>query len=509
MESQYNSKRIVKNTILLYFRMIVVTVVSFFTVRITLRVLGVEDYGIYNVIGGVVAFLNTISATMSSASQRYLAFDIGKRDANSFRNTFSLLVLVFLALSIIIIFASEAVGPWLITTYLKIPAERLTAAQWVFQFSLLSFCFTLLSIPYQASIIAYERMGVFAFVGLFDALGKLAFTCLLYYVDFDKLIFYSFLMLFITIANFLIQLFFCKYKLEGCVYKYYWSKKYLKEIIGYTGWSLFGAASGTLNTAGLSIVLNMFFGPLVNAAKGIADRINSLVISFSVNFYQAISPQIVKTYAAGEKERSISLVYSSSKLSFFLLLIISVPIIYGMPTLLNVWLGSDTVSDDMIIFSQLILVYSLVSVLEQPITMLIRATGNVKKYQIVVGGITLCTIPICILLFFLGLPAYWSLLSLTAVYLVAHFARLFIARSQVELSIKNYLITVGVPVLVVTVVSVGLTSLILFFFKMNDLMIILLSFSISFTAIWFLGLKPKERQFLIEKKSINRHSNYD
>ena len=479
--------------------MIVVTIVSFFTVRITLRILGVEDYGIYNVIGGVVAFLNIISATMSSASQRYLAFDIGKNDVGAFKNTFSLLVLVFVALSVIIIVISEAIGPWLISTYLKIPSERMAAAQWVFQFSLISFCFTLVTIPYQASIIAYERMGVFAFVGLFDALGKLAFTCLLYFIAFDKLIVYAFLMLLITVANFLIQYIFCKYKLEGCVYKHYWNKNYLKEIVGYTGWSLFGAASGTLNTAGLSIVLNMFFGPLVNAAKGIADRINSLVISFSVNFYQAISPQIVKTYAAGEKERSLSLVYSSSKLSFFLLFIISLPIIYGMPSLLNLWLGADTVSSDMIVFSQLILVYSLVSVLEQPITMLIRATGDIKKYQIVVGCITLCTIPICIVLFYLGLPAYWSLLTLTVVYIIAHIVRLLIARSQVELSLKKYIITVFLPIVLVVIISVVIMTFLGYLLPLNDWIRIIAALVITFIAIWFLGLKHTERQLLVDK----------
>ena len=313
MESQYNSNRILRNTLLLYIRMIVVTLVSFFTVRITLQILGVEDYGIYNVVSGLVSFLGIISATMSSASQRYLAFNIGKNDLTSFRNTFSLLLLIYIILSIIIVGCGEVIGPWFIKSYLNIPSVRLNAAQWVYQFSLFSFAFTLLCTPYQAAIIAYEKMGVFAFVGLFDALGKLLVALFLFLATYDKLIIYGLLMLLISVLSFVLQYLYGRFYLQGCKYHYYWDGKYLKEIIGYTGWNLFGAVSGTLNTAGVSLVLNIFFGPLVNAAKGIADRIQGIVVSFSINFYQAIAPQIIKTYAAGEVDKSHFLVLRSSK----------------------------------------------------------------------------------------------------------------------------------------------------------------------------------------------------
>ena len=499
MEDHFNSRRIIKNTILLYIRMIVVTVVSFFTVRITLQILGVEDYGIYNVVGGVVAFLNIISSTMSSASQRYLAFDLGKNDKNSFQNTYSLLILVYFVLSSFIIIVGEVLGPWIISTYLKIPVERLAAAQWVYQFSLLSFCITLVSTPYQSSIIAYERMGVFAFIGLFDAIGKLVVTCLLFFVHYDKLVFYGLLILLISVANFIIQYLYCRCKLQGCKYRYYWNKEYLKEIVGYTGWNLFGATSSTLNTAGISLVLNMFFGPLVNAAKGIADRINGIVVSFSVNFYQAIAPQIVKTYASGDQERSKMLVYSSSKLSFFLLFILSLPIICVMPLLLNIWLGVDSVTSDMVVFSRLILIYSLVNVFELPITMLIRATGNIKKYQIYVGIITLSTIPVCVILFYLGFPAFWSLIALTIVYFIAWIVRLLIAREQVGLSIRHYFYTVITPIIGVLLVSIGVTFCLFFFLGLNDAILFLFAFCVACFTVWAIGLNKSERQLLINK----------
>lgn len=499
MGSQFSSKRIFKNTILLYLRMIIVTVVSFFTVRITLQILGVEDYGIYNVVGGLVAFLSIISSTMSSATQRYLAFDLGKNDYNAFQNTFSLLMLVYLALSFLIIVIGEAIGPWVISTYLKIPTERVYAAQWVYQFSLFSFCLTLIGTPYQASIIANEKMGVFAFIGLFDAIGKLVVTYLLYFINFDKLIIYAFFIFCISLANYLIQWIYCRKKLQGCKYKRYWDKNYLKEILGYTGWNLFGAASSTLNTAGVSLVLNLFFGPLVNAAKGIADRINSIVVSFSVNFYQAIAPQIVKTYAAGEYDRSRMLVYRSSKLSFFLLFVISLPLIYGMPTLLNIWLGAEQVTDDMVIFSRLILVYSLVNVFEQPITMIIRATGNIKKYQICVGIITLLTIPICVVLFWTGLPAYWSILSLTLVYVIAMFIRLRIARVQVNLSTKEYLVSVVVPIISVIILTLTVMTIIDRTLGLNAYLIMVISFFVVCGLTWAIGLKSDERRLLLDR----------
>ena len=504
MGSQYNSKRILKNTIFLYLRMIVVTIVAFFTVRITLRILGVEDYGIYNVVGGIVSFLGVISATMSSASQRYLAFDLGKEDPSSFQNTFSLLLLVYVVLSIIIVILGEALGPWFINNYLNIAPERRTAAQWVYQFSLFSFCVSLLSTPYQSAIIANERMGAFAFVGLFDAFGKLIVTLLLYTISFDKLITYGFLILIVSIVSFFIQFFFCRIRINGCVYRYYWDKEYLKKILGYTGWNLFGAASTTFNSAGISIVLNMFFGALINAAKGIADRVNSMVVSFSINFYQAISPQIIKTYAAGEIELSKMLVLRSTKLSFYLLFIFSFPLICGMRPVLNLWLGRDTVTNDMIIFSQLILVYSLVNIFEQPVTMLIRATGNIKKYQIYVGVITLLTIPLCVILFLIGLPAYWSIISMTIVYIFAMCVRLIIARNQVGLSVREYVKTVLIPIIIVVAVSVLVTLICDYLFGHDDIITMIIALLICCLSIWLVGLNQSERQSLVSKLPINK-----
>lgn len=499
MGSQYSSKRILKNTVVLYIRMIVVTIVSFFTVRITLQVLGVEDYGIYNVVGGIVAFLGILSATMSSATQRYLAFDLGRNDLNAYQNTFSLLLLVYCILSLIIIIFGEILGPWIISSYLKIPEERLTAAQWVYQFSLLSFCLTLISTPYQASIIANEKMGVFAFVGLYDSFGKLIVTCLLYFVAYDKLIIYASLIFFISLSNYIIQRVYCRKWLCGCAYRHYWNKDYLKEIVGYTGWNLFGAASSTLNNAGISIVLNLFFGPLVNAAKGIADRIHGLVVSFSVNFYQAMAPQIIKTYAAGEYEQSKNLVLNSSKLSFYLLYVLTLPLLYGMPAILNLWLGADSVTDDMVVFSRLILIYSLVNVFELPITMIIRATGNIKHYQVCVGLVTLCTLPVCALLFYCGKPAYWYLIILTAVYFIAWFIRLFIAHKQVNLNFISYLRMVLLPISIVIALSVGLSFLLFRVFHFGDFFQIVVSFALSCICVWFLGLTKIERRTVVDK----------
>lgn len=508
MESQYNSKRILKNTIFLYLRMIVVTIVAFFTVRITLRILGVEDYGIYNVVGGIVSFLGIISATMSSASQRYLAYDLGKEDQSSFQNTFSLLLLVYVALSIIIVVFGEALGPWFINNYLNIAPERRIAAQWVYQFSLFSFCFSLISTPYQSAIIANERMGAFAFVGLFDAFGKLIVTLLLYTISFDKLIAYGFLILLVSIVSFFIQFIFCRIRINGCVYHYYWNKQYLKEILGYTGWNLFGAASTTLNSAGISIVLNMFFGALINAVKGIADRVNSMVVSFSINFYQAISPQIIKTYAAGETELSKMLVLRSTKLSFYLLFVFSFPLIFGMRPILNLWLGGDTVTNDMIVFSRLILVYSLVNIFEQPVTMLIRATGNIKKYQIYVGVITLFTIPLCVILFLVGLPAYWSIIAMTIVYIVAMFVRLIIARNQVGLSVREYVKTVLIPIIIVVAVSVFITLGCDYLFDLEDIIAMIIALLVCCLSIWLVGLNRSERQSLISKLPISKYRSY-
>lgn len=496
MPNTENNKRIAKNTLLLYFRMILVSLVTLFTTRIILEQLGIENYGIYNVVGGIVGFLAMLNGSLTSATQRFLAFELGSGNIKDYNRVFSMLLTIFLILSFVILLVSLVIGPWLINDVIVIPNGKRNIALWVYYFSVVTFFLNLLSIPYMSSIIAHEKMGIYAFMSFIEVILKLLLAYTLYISTFDKLLTYGFLTMCVT---FLVTLFYCGYcinKIKGCKYHFSWEKALFSKLLDYIGWNLFGSVTTILNTQGQTLVLNIFFGPVVNAAKAISDRINSIVVSFSNNFYMAVRPQIIKSYASGDHDYMFKLVIRSSKFSFYLLFLITLPLIILMKNILKLWLGANQVNNDMIIFSQLMLLYSLVNVFENPITAMIQATGNIRKYEIVIGFFTLLLLPICYFIFKLGFPAYYSIIVLITIYIIAYFFRLAIAKQQLGLSIQYYLSNVFVPVLISSIPSVALSYYICKFFPKNFLGITYSVFSclfISITFIFFLGLNKSER----------------
>lgn len=505
-----NNKRIAKNTMLLYLRMIVVTIVSLYTARLTLRLLGVENYGINNVVGGIVGFMVIFNATMTSATQRFLAYDIGKDDLIQFRKTYSMLLNIFFIFSISAVVLLELTGPFIIEHYLVIPKERIISAHWCFQFSVLIFIFTTLNIPQQASIVAYEKMGIYAYFTFLDIFSKLAAILVLYVTPFDRLISYAALTCFMSfVSNGIIYLY-CNRKLIGCQYMIYWSAPKFKEMMSYAGWNLFGSTTTVLNNHGQSILLNIFFGPIVNAAKGIADKMYSIVASFSQNFYMAVTPQIIKSYAAGDVEYTKKLVLSSSKYSYFLVGIISFPLIFNMESIMSLWLGQDMVTTEMIKFAQLELVQILVFVLETPITMAIRATGNIKKYQILVGINTLMFIPICYLAFISGFPAYTSMIILAVLFFYVQFIRVWIVRKIINVTLGEYILKVVCPILFATI-PVCLFSLLIDDTEYEKMVLVFIKlfvlFLISILSFYIIGLSVDERSYLtstLKKKFIHK-----
>lgn len=442
-----NNKRIAKNTAFLYIRMLFITILSLYAARLLLCNLGVEDFGVYNVVGGVVTFMGFLTATMSSATQRYLSYYLGANDLMRLRQTFSLLVNVYLAFCLFALILLEIIGPLYISKYMTISADRIVAAQYVFQFSLLSFLCSTVVVPFKSAIIAYEKMHLFAYVGIIEAVLNLVSVILLSYFDYDKLILYGFLLFSSHLCVNIWVVYYCSGHLKGCRYSYYWDKKYFKEILSYSGWNLFGSTTGVMNIQGQAIVLNFFFGPVVNAAKAISDKVNGLISHFSSNFYMAVAPQIIKSYASGDINYMRMLVLNSSRYSFLLMFVISVPLFIVVKPLLELWLGEDKVSYEMLKFSQFTIIYSLVNVLEQPLTMSVRATGNIKKYQIYVGSFTLLFIPLCIIMFYLGIPSYYSMLLLSFVYFIALFIRIHIVSPILMITNVEYITKVLFPIL--------------------------------------------------------------
>lgn len=495
-----NNKRLAKNTILLYVRMIVVSFVSLYTARLVLQLLGVEDYGIYNVIGGIIGFMGIITGTMSSATQRFLSYDLGNNDIKQYQRTFSMLLNIFACFSLIGIFLLEIIGPWFIAKHLTIPENRLFAAQIIFQFTIVIFATQTMLIPFQSSIISHEKMGIYAYFTIFDVIFKLLVVYVLYFTKVDRLITYGFLYLCISLFTNGIYFFYCKYKIPGCRYIKYWDNTLFRRMSSFAGWNLFGSLTTVLNTQGQAILLNIFFGPTVNAAKAIADKINQIVSSFVTNFFMALSPQIIKTYATGDIDYTQKLVLKSSKFSVYLLIVLSFPLIFCMKPLLCLWLGESQVSFDMVKFCQLILVYFSLETLHNPLTQLVRATGNIKRYQIIIGTQTLLFLPFCYIAFTLGCSAYTSLYVLIIVYSCTHISRVYIACPIIQVSVYSYISKVVIPITLTWVVSFVL-CFITIPSDINSILSLILYLTLAFTITIFstfiLGMNKKERSLIV------------
>ena len=323
-----NNKRIAKNTLFLYLRMFVIMLTALFTSRIVLDVLGAADYGLNNVIGGVVVLFSFLNAALLSATQRYINFYLGKQDYKQTNIVFCMSMNTYLLLSILVVILGETIGMWFVNTQLNIPQDRVYAAQWVYQFTLLQFVINLLRVPYNASIIAYERMNFYAYISLIEVIIKLLVVYLLYITSYDKLIFYSFLYTIIPLSITVIYKWYCNRNFETTKYRVIWDKVAFKEMFCFSGWSLFGSLANLAAHQGLNILINIFYGVTVNAAAGIANQISTNVYQFISNFQTAFQPQIIKTYAAKELEHFNKLIFQTSKFSYFMVLVLVLPILF-------------------------------------------------------------------------------------------------------------------------------------------------------------------------------------
>ena len=495
-----NNKRIVKNTLLLYARMFFMMLISLYTSRVVLNTLGVEDYGIYNVVGGVVAMMGILNGAMSTSVQRFLNFELGAGDNERLQQTFSMSLNIYALFALIFVILAETIGVWFLNTHLLIPQERLLAANYVFQFSIFATVISLLSNPYNAAIVAHERMDVYAYTSIFEVLVKLGIVYLLLVISFDKLIGYG---LFLTCASCLVTLvyyLFCKKHFIECRYRLYWNKSLFRQLFSYFSWNLFGSTAGLIKTEGLNILLNIFFNPVVNAARGIACTINNVLMQFFNNFYTAVRPQIVKYYAQGDRESMLNLVFRSTRYSFFLCLIVSLPVLIEAPYLIYFWLGQ--IPEYVIIFTRLIVIISIVDALASPIMTAAHATGKIKLYQFLVGMITILNIPIsyCVLKFVYADAVTVYVVSL-ALAVIAFVVRLWIVKRLVDFSIRLYFRTVILRILGLAILSVPLPlglHLILESSFISCVTVIAVSVISSCIFIYALGMNSSERTTVVK-----------
>lgn len=499
-DSQANKKRIAKNTLLLYVRMLFLMVISLYTSRVILNALGVTDFGIYNVVGGVVAMFSILSGSLSAAISRFITFELGKKDEEGLRKVFSASVTIQLALSAIIVVLIEAVGVWFLNEKMSIPANRLYAANWVMQFSVITFVINLISVPYNATIIAHERMSAFAYISIFEGIGKLAVAFLIMLAPFDRLIFYSILMCFIAVSVRLIYGTYCKRHFSECSYHFKWDKNLLMKMFSFAGWNFIGASSALLRDQGGNIILNLFFGPDVNAARGVAMQVNNAITGFVTNFMTAVNPQITKSYASGDRDYMMTLIYQGARLSFYMLLFLSLPVLVNTHYILVIWL--KLVPEHAVAFVQLILIFALSESISNPLVTAMLATGNIKNYQIVVGGLQLMNLPLAYLFLKLGYQPESVLVVSIIISQYCLGARLYMLRGMIGLSSKAYLLRVYLNIILVSifaaVIPVFLSTKLQESF-MTLVSLCLVSVITSSLSIFYVGCNAKERTFVISK----------
>ena len=489
---QSNSNRILKNTIYLYIRMLFLMIISLYTSRVVLQTLGISDYGVDNVVGGFVSLFAILTNSLSSAISRYVTIEIGRHDIKRANNVFCVSVNLLLLMAIIVFIVSELFGIWFINCHLNVPSSRLSAARWVFHFSLLSFVVGLISIPYNALVIAHERMSAFAFIGIVEAMFKLFSIYIISIISFDKLILWAAIQ---TLSSLLIRFIYgayCSKQFRECHYHLFMQASIFKEMGSFAGWNFIGEAAGILRNQGVNVLLNLYFGPVINAANGIAMQVNGMVSQFSGNFLTAVNPQIIKRYAEDNLDSSYSLVVKSAKFSFFLMLIITSPLLCETNFFLTLWL--EKFPKVAVLFVQLLLVLSLIEILSYPIITLQRATGVVRNYQIVSGSIHLLNFPISWLFLLEGFPAYSVYCIAIFLAIINTFARLYMLHRIVPISMSTFYLKVLLRVLLVSAISYTLISNLTFSHFVN----IFLSVVFCGSACYVIGLDKNEKCMLVE-----------
>ena len=478
--------------------------VSLYTSRVILNALGVVDYGIYNVVGGVVTMFSMLSGSLSAAISRFLTFELGKKDNEMLNKVFSSSITIQVVIALIIVCLAETIGLWFLNEKLVLPDNRMIAANWCFHFSIATFIINLISVPYNAAIIAHEKMSAFAYISILEAIGKLSVAFSIAYVtSVDKLILYGGLIAFVGFLVFSVYMLYCKRNFTECHYHYIYDHDLLKQMFGFAGWNFIGSSASILRDQGGNIVINIFCGPAVNAARGIATKVNSVVTGFVQNFMTALNPQIIKNYADGNYAYMMSLINNGARYSYYLLLLLSLPILLNTHYILGLWLG--IIPDHTVNFIQLILVFALHESLANPLITAMLATGNIRKYQICAGGLNLMNLPVSYILLRIGLVPEIVLIVAIFFSFSVQAVRLYLLKNMINLSIKNYLQVVYLNVITVTLLSVFLPLLLTQILKESFFHFFIASLV---TIIWTLliilvfGLENGERKALLKKMSF-------
>lgn len=491
---QKENKRIAKNTLMLYFRMFITMAVGLYTSRVILATLGVQDYGIYNVVGGFVSMFSVISGTMTTATQRFLSFEIGKNEAGRIKELFTTAVMIHVFLALLVLVVAETFGLWFLNHKMVFPEDRIVAANWVYQLSIFTFMINVVSVPYNAALIAYEKMSAFAYVSILEVVLKLLLVFILAYISYDKLIVFGIMITAISVILRIIYGAYVKRHFSECRCDWHLDKEFFNKLLGFISWNFIGSIAGILKEQGLNIVLNMFFGAAVNAARGIAYQVLRAVSGFVSNFQLAMNPQIVKHYAAGEKEEMFKLVFRGSKFSYLLMMVLSIPIFVEAPYILKLWLVE--VPEYTVIFLRLVLLITLVDSLSYTLIASVHASGKVKWYQIINGSVLLLTLPIVYLALYNGMKPYMAMVISLAMSIVCLFVRLAIIKNTINFPMGKYIRKVVMVTLASSLISfvpIWYVNSILTTTFVTFVILSLVSVIYSLVVCFFLGFEKSER----------------
>ena len=507
-----NNKRIAKNTIFLYFRLAIVMIVNLYATRVVLDVLGVSDYGVYNVVCGFVAMFSFLNTSMANGIQRFYNFELGADGEVAITRVYNTALIIQVLLAIIILVLTETIGLWYLNTKMVISPDRILAANWIFQFSVISLIFVIIQIPYSAAILAYERMNYYAIVSVADALMKLVIVLILPHLKGDSLLIYGLLIMFISIFNFFLYWAYCHKNFKHLLFEKIFDKELFKSMMNFSGWNLFGSFAYILKGQGVNVLINAFFGTVVNAANGIATQVSSAIQTFSTNLVIAFKPQLTQSYAAGDYGRTERLMLSMSKISFVLMSVIAIPIIVEIDFVLHIWLKSD-IPQHTSSFTILTIISIMVSILNAPVTQVIHATGRMRKYQIATSLVICSILPISWLSLKLGYSATSVFVITIFIMVINQIVCLWVLHSIFQFNVKEYVKTVILPCVIITIIPLSIdsylcdvmssTALRFIFITIGNLLIIATLFYLTMSSSEKNTIKPYINKFKLKYAKEN------
>lgn len=496
-----NNKRIAKNTLLLYFRMLITLLVSLYTSRVVLNSLGFQDFGIYNVVGGIVIIFTIVNSTLAAGTQRFLTFELGKKDSGKVDVIFSTAFFLHIIIALLVVLASETIGLWFLNNKMNIDVTRIYAANYVYQFSIVSVAINIIQVPFMSSVIAHEKMSVFAYLSIFESVMRLVIAFMIQKAPFDTLIFYAGLVLLTQILTALIYNLYCRKNFKECRFSFKMEKPVMKEMLAFSGWNVMGCGAVTLQGQGVNILLNMFCGTVVNAARGIAVQVNNVVVQFVNNFQTATTPQIVKLYSAGELKAMQNLVFNNSKFAAYLMTLISIPLFIEIEYVLKLWLKE--VPEYTAIFIRIILIQNLITTMSRPIVMVVHAVGKMKWPNVLSGGVLLLIVPVSYVLLKIGYSPVTVFWVNIIPWILEPLINLMILRHYIGFPIRPLYTDIYPKVIMVIGISSIIPVIISYYCEIGQflklVLVTLSSVSITLVTVYYLGINKHLREVVNSK----------